>query len=532
MFQKSIITATCVAMLAGCAAIDRAEQTAKVNTRSTETKMQALANSAAAPTVASTPTPYLLGTKIAVGRRDPAWLTQEVHLASARPLTLDQAALQITQMTGVPVIVQTSASEYARTKNSGGQGGAMSLPGVAGSPSLVLPPLPGAGSNKGAELVLNWDGPLRGLLDSLAAQAGVFWKYENGEVRFFLTETRVFELSALPGISAMSSTITNAGSAGGGGTSGQSASQSGTTQQNASSTINIDHYKAIESAVKTVLQQAGAGSASKFSSVSLDPASGQLIVTATPPELDAVERYVLTINNQMARNVLVDVNIYAVEVSESAQVGFNLTAALAAAKGDLKALTFSGATAPNPVAGAVSASIAGSDLNISAFLDALQKYGRTSLVTRGTVIALNGQPTPLQVAKSQGYLASSTTTIVPNSGTVTTLTPGTVVSGFSGTFLPLIRGDRILLEYSLNITQNLGLDSVSSGGSTIQTPNTASQSLVQRASLKSGDTIILSGFEQMADAVSGADGIAMTSKSGQRGKNVLVITMRVANLGG
>jgi hypothetical protein len=154
------------------------------------------------------------------------------------------------------------------------------------------------------------------------------------------------------------------------------------------------------------------------------------------------------------------------------------------------------------------------------------------LVTRGTVIALNGQPTPMQVSRSQGYLASSTSTVVQGVGVTTTLTPGNLVSGFSATFMPLIRGDRILLEYAINITQNLGLNTVSSSGSTIQTPNSATQAMVQRAVIKSGYTIVLSGFEQTENSTNDSIGFLSASTGGREKHSILVITMRVMNLGG
>lgn len=523
-------TALAVFQLVGCAAIDRAENSTKAAAKQAETGLAAVSHSQAAPAVVVTRDAWLLGEKVPLGRQDPAWLSQEVHLATAQPITLDQLAQQITQMTGVPVHVSAAAKELTKPQANQGPAALPGLPGGAGT-GILLPPLPSVGRPDAKTITVNWRGPLRGLLDLAAAQSGVFWKYESGAIQFFATETRVYDIAALPGTSSMDSSITNKGDSGGSGAA-QTASQSSATNQTSQSQVKLDHYTAIENAVKSILKQGATAASQKFSSVSIDPASGQLVVTATPPELEAVERYVRAINSQMARNVLVDVRVYSVALNEAAESSFNLSAALNAAQGDLKALSVAAAGAANPLAGTLSAGIVGGTLSANALFQALSQYGRTSLVTRGSVIALNGHPTPLQVSESQGYLASSTTTIVPNSGTTTTLNPGTVVSGFSGTFLPLVRGDRILLEYAINLTQNRGFQTVSSGGSSIMTPNTASQALVQRASLRSGDTLVLSGFEQAADSFSGQDSVGSTGKKGDRSKTMLVITMHVQNLGG
>jgi type IVB pilus formation R64 PilN family outer membrane protein len=523
-------TALSVLQLVGCAAIDRAENAAKGAAQQADNGLSAISRMRAEPAVVVTPDAWLLGERVALGRQDPAWLSQEVHLATAQPITLDQLAQQITQMTAIPVHVSAAAREFTKPRENQT---AVALPAVPGgnSSAFVLPPLPSVGRADEKTITINWRGALRGLLDLAAAQTGVFWKYESGAIQFFLTETRIYDIAALPGAISADSSISNSG-ASGGATGAQTASQASASTQTARSQVRLDHFAAIENAVRSILKQAASESSQKFSSVSIDPASGQLVVTATPPELDAVERYVRAINSQMARNVLVDVRVYSVSINENAESSFNLYLALNRAKGDLKNFGIYSSGSNNPVAGTLSAAIVSGSLDARFFFQALSQYGRTSLVTRGSIIALNGYPTPLQVSESQGYLASSSTTVIPNSGTTTALNPGTVVSGFSGTFLPLVRGDRILLEYAINLTQNRGFQTVSSGGSTIMTPNTASQALVQRASLRSGDTLVLSGFEQASDTVSGQDSLGSGGKKGGSARSMIVITMHVKNLGG
>jgi len=518
--------------LAGCSTIEHAEKTTSDIEKKIGSDLDTIAKTRASPAVVITNDAWLLGEKVPLGRQDPAWLSKEVHLATAKPITLDQFAQHITQMTGIPVHVSEAVRDLTKPKTSQVPGAV--LPGLPGGTAFLLPPLPSVGQPDTKTITINWRGPLRGLLDLAASQAGVFWKYESGSIRFFLTETRVYDISVLPGTSTMDASISNKGDSGssGGSSFAQGASQSTSTNQTSNSQVKLDQYAAIENAVRSILKQSATETSQRFSSVSVDPSSGQLIVTATPPEHEAVERYVRTINSQMARNVLIDVRVYAVSVNESVETSFNLSLALNRAKGNLEYFDVIPAGTSNPLSGTVSASIISGALNADAFFQALSQFGRTSLVTHGSVIAMNGYPTPLQVSESHGYLASSTTTIVPSVGTTTTLNPGTIVSGFSGTFLPLVRGDRILLEYAINLTQNLGFKTVSSGGSTIMIPNTASQALIQRVSLRSGETLILSGFEQTSNNNSDESSIISLGKKGGRTRTMLVITMHVKNLGG
>ena len=139
---------------------------------------------------------------------------------------------------------------------------------------------------------------------------------------------------------------------------------------------------------------------------------------------------------------------------------------------------------------------AGSDAVISA----LQSVSRVSLMTSASVYTLNNQPVPVQVAKQTSYLASIMNTLTPNVGSTTALTPGVVTSGFNMNLLPHILEDNtVLLQYAVDISSLLALRSATSNGSTIQIPELETRNFLQRVSLRSGETLVLSGFEQTND---------------------------------
>jgi type IVB pilus formation R64 PilN family outer membrane protein len=159
---------------------------------------------------------------------------------------------------------------------------------------------------------------------------------------------------------------------------------------------------------------------------------------------------------------------------------------------------------------------------------ALSQFGNVALQTQGQVLAVNGQPAPIQVANEVNYLASSSLTQAPNVGSTATLTPGTRVVGFTANFLPTVLGDnRILLQYQMQLSSLTALTQVTSGNSSIQTPQISSQSLQQQAFVKDGQSIVLFGFDQNRDTTDTAMGLGNASRAARSERQMIVIVMQV-----
>jgi type IVB pilus formation R64 PilN family outer membrane protein len=122
------------------------------------------------------------------------------------------------------------------------------------------------------------------------------------------------------------------------------------------------------------------------------------------------------------------------------------------------------------------------------------------------VATLNHQPVPVQVARQTSYLKSSQTTISANVGSTTSLTPGIVTSGFTMMVLPNVMDNgTVMLQFSTDISTLRRINIVSStsgpNGSQIQTPEIDTRNFLQRVAMKSGQTLVVSGFEQMDDGL-------------------------------
>ena len=136
-------------------------------------------------------------------------------------------------------------------------------------------------------------------------------------------------------------------------------------------------------------------------------------------------------------------------------------------------------------------------------INALSEQGKVRRETTASVVTLNNQPVPVQVAKQTTYLAQSQTTVTQDIGTSTTLVPGVVTSGFNMTLLPhVLTNGTVLLQFSTDISALRDIKTVSSGNSSIQTPEIDTRNFMQRVSMKSNETLVISGFEQTDDNLS------------------------------
>lgn len=426
---------------------------------------------------------------------------------------LSDAAAYITSLTGVPVAVTASARRTAdelTQKSMAGQSG-MSGPIPLGA---SLPPLPmgmqsgvGGASNSAHFAPISYSGKLSGLMDILAARYGLFWEPEGDSgISLFKTKTQSFRLAALPGDSSMSSVVgtQSSGSGGGGGGGGAGAGGGGggaatasTSSASAeqSSGIKFDGlsvWKGIEDSLKAMLSPDG--------KVVVTPATGTVTVDDSPPVLEKVSSFIKDQNSALKRQVLLNVRVLSVELNDSDAYGinWNMVYKNISTGAGMAIQTASGLAAGNSSLAFNIVRTNGLWDGTKVMLEALSKQGRVSQVTSASIVTINNQPAPLQVGRQRSYLASSTTSIgTGGAGNTTTLQPGVVSTGFSMSVLPhILDSEKLMLQYSADISSLIGLATVTSGESSIQTPEVDTRNFLQRVMLNNGETLVLTGFEQ------------------------------------
>lgn len=491
--------------------------------------------------VGSSPNDYRPGSAVV---HEGLWIAKSsVRLASANTLpalfaskitfnrrvkSLSDFAGRLAVLTGIPSRVTPDASQlgYGAAGNvsparpTGANQGASRSQGFSAPASLQAPlPVPGNGNGfsasgaavygSGANFIYQ-DGDLKGLLDLVATRFGVSWKYVDGSIEFHHLDTRNFEVRALPGESALTANVGGAGvdsaSAGsnasvGNGSAG--ASSSGIGSGNAQSTAVRTQLSVFASLEKTV-----GAMLSSYGSVVSSPATGTLTVSDTPAILDRVERFIERENRVLSKQVLINVTVLSVSLSDEDSYGLNWNVILTELSRRYGVTSSFGAAAQN------SASFSANILNTSnskfagssLLITALSAQGKVRKETSASVAALNHQPVPVQVVRQTSYLKSSQTTVSANVGSITSLTPGTVTSGFTMMLLPsVLDNGTVILQFSTDISTLRRINTVSSttgnGGSQIQTPEVDTRNFLQRVAMKSGQTLVVSGFEQMESGI-------------------------------
>jgi type IVB pilus formation R64 PilN family outer membrane protein len=413
-------------------------------------------------------------------------------------------------------------------------GAALPPPTINGGPvpAFGMPfPAPRMTGAIGPEIRISYpSGTLKGLLDAVAARFGVFWKYADGSILFFYTDVRTFQVNAIPGDSALSATVASGSTAGdsgqGGGSGGQGGTSGGTNATNSQNTevkSQLSVFASIEKSIGTMLSPDG--------KVVASPATGTITVTDTPYSLARIAQFVENENKALSRQVMINVTVLAVTLSDGENYGINWTLVYSnlqnrygianAFASDPSSTSFSAA-----VLRTANSKFAGSSLVI----DALSTQGRVRRETTASVATLNNQPVPVQVAKQTSYLKSSQSTIAANIGTTTSLNPGTVTSGFNMTILPhVLANGTVMLQFSTDISSLRRIRTVVSNGSSIESPEVDTRNFLQRVAMRSGETLIVSGFEQVEEdlnrqGVGKADNFLLGGGvKAQSGKEVIVI---------
>ncbi|EON9846853.1 secretin N-terminal domain-containing protein, partial [Escherichia coli] len=153
------------------------------------------------------------------------------------------------------------------------------------------------------------------LLQTVSSRLGISWKYDKGRITFFYLETRSFPITYMDSNVAynskvVSGTMSSSGSTGStssGGMTGDASNTQTTTVEMKSSL-----YNDLKSEVSSMLTP---GTGRMYLS------TGSLTVTDTPDVLDSVQEIVNKRNNEMSRQVVLNVEILSIKKSSQEQAG-------------------------------------------------------------------------------------------------------------------------------------------------------------------------------------------------------------------
>jgi type IVB pilus formation R64 PilN family outer membrane protein len=413
-----------------------------------------------------------------VKERIPNAINCEITFATGTPMALNEFSTLINKLCGLPVRITPDAE----AKLSGG---------IVGKKDQRVGLRQGVSESQKITGI-RWEGKLDGLLDVVAASLGLSWKYSDGEINLYYVDSRTFYIYAIPSETEMKSVVQSGIDAGlkgdsrGGGGRGE-----GQSSQTTSVTLKSAMVQDISKSIESMLTPG-------FGRLSSSSATGTITVTDTPEVLNRIQRYIDAENRSITKQVLLNVKVMAIALNDKNQVDINWN------------LIYKTKNIGTNFKGALSGIEAGKGLNTTVnildgnfntsqlLLDALATQGKVSLITSPSVTTLNLQPVPVQVATQTSYLARVESNSTAGVGQTLSLTPGTVTSGFNMNLLPFVMPDnQLLLQYSINLSELKSIKPISAGGDNqIQVPEIDNRIFSQKVKLRSGQTLVLSGFEQ------------------------------------
>ena len=445
-----------------------------------------------------------------------------IGIARQGNISIYEIAQIITEECGVPVrltpdAVRALSGQYGMPA-SGRAGSSVPVLPSAGAGLPPIPPIPTAFGNQvmpmpasaGPDAYLkgiSWAGkPLSGLLDMITSRTGLSWRYRDNAIQIFYVDTRNFMIYAIPSKTTMEYVVQSgtqlAGSSGSGnGLSSIGNSGSGTGSNIAggsNQTTKVGIEASLTDDMRTTLE---AMVTPGIGRVSLG--ANSVTVTDTPQSLDRIAEYIQLQNRNITKQALFNVTVASVTATDADGLGWDLGLVFKTLSGNYGinlANAFSAGSNAATASVGVLDTATGSAAKFSgtkAILSALSQQGRVSVLTQPSVVTLNLQPVPVQIAKQTSYLASVATTNTSQVGSTATLTPGTITTGFSMDLLPFIlEGDEMLLQFTMNLSPDPRIRTAESGDNQIEVPEVDSRIFSQRVRMRSGQTLILSGFEQ------------------------------------
>jgi len=506
--KRAVASLTLVSMMPGCASYEPKVNALEKKIESSVKQSQEKADRDI-PVISSTSAAWLAGAPLQIAPPVMPILTQNVAYRPTKAVSLADVAAWITQTSGLVIDIadlQVSSNSMNSTSSSLQTGMQSNMTGIGGAAGL--------GSTPGSmipfqqsmySMFINYDGSLSGLLDVAANKSSAWWKVVDGRVVFFRTETKTFYLPAVARKYSGDSTIVSS-SGGNSTTSSTSGVSSGATSSGGANSVSnyiVDIWTDLASTAKTV----GAGA-----QVTVNQSAGSVTVTGTPLQVRRVEEWVKSLGDQLSQQVAISVQIYSIKLTNESNYNWNPNVIFKSAS-DVLGFSITGPQVPAIVSGKTpfnlgvnilnntssgkTSQYSGSDLAFQA----LSTLGKVIENINQTVVTLNGQPAPIQIANQQGYLASSSVTVTANVGTTASLTPGTVTTGFTAMFLPRIVNGKVILGMTMTNSSSNGFTTSTSGGSTIQNPNIDTSTFQQSVSLTPGDALLLTGLQRDSGSV-------------------------------
>jgi MSHA biogenesis protein MshL len=356
---------------------------------------------------------------------------------------------------------------------------------------------------------LHYTGSVKGALDTVAAKTRYHYIVEDKVVSWSAFETRMFDISFMPGYSSYLVGRAQNSSSG----FGNAYLGSGEVQ----SDVNDDQYSSLQAqlSVWEDLRNGLGKLISPDGKYMISESTTTVTIHDHPDNVDAISKYLQELNNTLSQQVAIKIEVLDVKLSATYNMGidwnvivrtftdFNLVGNLAS----------SALLSPRALAGGTTSGIASFVIGKNdhqTFISALDQQGKVHVVTNPQVVTMNNQMASIRITNDTSYVKSVSTTQTPDAGTTSSITPGTVTDGFTLYVLPKIQGDKVFMQISSTLSD---LDSITKADNApvgtnvkdqttftaIQTPTLSQKVFNQRTAVQSGETLIVAGYRRVRD---------------------------------
>ncbi|WP_413479268.1 PilN family type IVB pilus formation outer membrane protein [Serratia proteamaculans] len=495
------LAATLCLLLSGCAPlerIDKIDNKVSQDEKQADKHLHAIKNGAVVRDLTSQwINPYPLNAQSGGNS-----LLPPCAVAINRPgsITLAEVSAFISKRCRLPVVVTPDAQAMlaptggGKTEQLSGPipapdpNGMVALAALGGTPARTAQTVVGGSSLRG----LFWQGELGGLLDNVTTRLGLSWRYEQGRIAIFYLDTRTFPVMFMDskasfGSKTVSGTTSSMGATGdssGGGLSGDSNTSQATEME-----IKSSLYEDVTNTIKSMLTP-GTGR--------MNLSAGVLTVTDTPRVLEQIGRYLDDRNNELNRQVVLNVQVYSVEKRNQDQYGIDWNAVFNSGSIGLSLTNaFSGA-ASDALNGGVSI-LDGKGAGTKAFIKALSEQANVSVMTEASSMTTNLSAVPIQVALQQDYASNVTTENTANVGSSSSITKSTITTGFNMTVLPFLmpQSPKMQLQFAINMSDDPTMRTFTSEKTSVELMKTRLKTFTQRVIMQSGQTLVLSGYQSL-----------------------------------
>ncbi|ENE1421930.1 PilN family type IVB pilus formation outer membrane protein [Salmonella enterica] len=498
--KKTLSALAMLCLLSGCSTLDRIDAVGKQARDDEKLTSQHLQKMKSGEVVRELPSQWINPVPLNARGNDRERLPScLVQINRPGVISVNDISAHITRTCRISVVLTPDARQVTQASGPTEQiKGPVPAPDANGMLPLAQMggAVPAPAQRAGSEATLRgvyWKGSLDGFLDNVTARLGLSWRYEEGRIVIFYLDTRNFPvlfMDSQAGFTSktVSGTTSSTGSSGGGSSGGISGDNN--TSQSTDMAIKSNLYGDVSATVKAMLTP-GVGR--------MNLSAGVLTVTDTSRVLSQIGRYIDDRNRELNRQVVLNVQIYSVESRRSDQLGIDWDAVLNLSS--VKA-TFTNAftSANDAIASGGAMIVDGKGAGTKALVKALSEQGNVSVATQSSSLTTNLSAVPIQVALQQDYISDVTSEQTANVGSSVSSTRSTITTGFNMTVLPYLMpaSSNMQLQFSVNMSDDPTMRTVPQGEkSSVELMKTRLKTFTQRVNMKSGQTLILSGYEQL-----------------------------------